>query len=112
MRIFPSHAHVKRVWPWRALRSHRCCLSDKALEFSARERQFLEQRRGRPQLAVLPLELANAIVDLLQAYGIGVPHRTATECREAVAVQVNNVDVHGAQSVALFKDARALVYQR
>src|SRR6516165_2627856 len=59
--------------------------------------ELLEQRRGLPPVAVLLMEFRDAIVDRLQADRIGVPHGSAAVCREAVAVDVDDVDIHGAQ---------------
>src|SRR5271154_3169590 len=47
--------------------------------------------------------------DFFQAYGVGVPHGAAAMGGEAVAVQVDDVDVGSAESVAFFENARALV---
>ena len=54
----------------------------------------------------------HAVVDLLQADAVGVEHRAAAPGREAVAGQVDDVDVGGAQREALLEDARAFVDQR
>src|SRR6266571_3763626 len=56
--------------------------------------QALQQRSRRPPLAVPGFEFAHAVVDFLEANRIGVPHRSAAIRREAVAGQINNVDIH------------------
>src|SRR5207253_1417427 len=53
----------------------------------------------------------NAAVDILEVNGIRVPHWSAAMSGEAIAVDVDDVDVPGAQCVAFFEDARAFVYQ-
>ena len=50
-------------------------------------------------------------VDLIQPDGVGIPHRTAAIGRESVAVQINDVDVDGAQRDAFLENARALIHQ-
>ena len=46
---------------------------------------------------MLLLEPADAIVHLFQSHRVRVPHRPAAVGREAVAVDVDDVDVHGAE---------------
>ena len=58
---------------------------------------------------MLLFELTNSIEDLSQAHGIGIPHGAAARGREAIAVNVNDVDVTGAKSDALLQDARPLI---
>src|ERR1700675_3259209 len=74
--------------------------------------KLLQQRRRLPNLAMLLVELPHAIVHLLQANRVRVPHRTAAIRRESVAVEVDDVDIHGAKGVAFFKNARTFVDQR
>jgi hypothetical protein len=71
--------------------------------------ELLEQRRWAPVRARLPVKLADPLVNLCDAAGIGVPHRSATVVREAVAIHINNVYVRSAESVTFFEDARTLV---
>src|SRR5437763_1622819 len=73
--------------------------------------QLLQQRRGLPELAVLFVKFQNAVVNVFQADGIGIPHRPAAMSREAVAVDVDDVDVARPQRIVFFQDARAFVYQ-
>src|SRR5260370_71381 len=49
-------------------------------------RQLPQQRRGRPQVAVLPLKLADALVHFLEPYRVRVPHRSAAVGRKRIAV--------------------------
>src|SRR5690349_629088 len=81
-------------------------------EGGALAREALEQRRRRPPRAVLLVEGGHAFVHLLQADRVGVEHRPAAIAREAVAREVDDVDVGGAQRVAFFQDLRALVHER
>src|SRR5579863_7116307 len=60
---------------------------------------------------MLPLKFADAVIHSSKAHGIREPHRAAAMCRKAVAIEVNDVDVHGAKRKAFFQDARALVDQ-
>src|SRR5688572_29946506 len=68
-----------------------------------------QQGRGRPELPMLLLELANAFVDFLETHGVGVPHGPAARSREPIAVDVNDVDIARPQGDALFEDARSFV---
>ena len=74
--------------------------------------QLFQQGSGFPSFAMLLVQLADAIIDLFQANGVGVPHRSASISGKSVAVEINDVDVHRAQSVAFFEEARAFVDQR
>ena len=60
---------------------------------------------------MLFLELADAVVDLLQADRVGVEHRAAAEGGEAVAVDVHDVDIDRAECVAFVEDAGPFVDQ-
>src|SRR5713101_3028138 len=73
--------------------------------------QTLQQWCGLPEFAVLLMEFPDAIVDLLQTGCVGVPHRSAAMRREPVAIHVDDVNVDGAQGVALLQDARTLIDQ-
>src|SRR5262245_8196317 len=75
-------------------------------------RQSLQQRRRLPQLAVLYVELADALVNFLQADSVRVPHRAAAPCRIAISVDVDDVYVNGPQRDAFFQNLRAFVDQR
>ncbi len=75
-------------------------------------RQLLQERGGLPEFAVGALEFQNAVVDFLQSHGIGVPHGAAAIGRESVAIEVDDVDIDGAQGESFFEDARAFVDQR
>src|SRR5713101_767655 len=67
-------------------------------------RQPLEERRGRPRLAVAGVESRHVGVDLLEANLVGVEHRAPAVAREAVAVEVRDVDVARAERDALLED--------
>src|SRR6202050_5582548 len=71
----------------------------------------LQQRGGPPDIAVLTMEFGDALVNFLEADGVGIPHGTAAECGKAVAVQINNVDVRSAQRIALLQNARPFFNQ-
>src|SRR5882762_8167899 len=75
-------------------------------------RQPLEERRGRPGLAVAGVEGRHVGVDFLEADLIGVEHRAPAVAREAVTVEVGDVDVARAERDALLEDARTLVDKR
>src|SRR5215470_8554761 len=74
--------------------------------------QALQQWRRRPGLAMLRVEGRHVGVDLLEPDLVGVEHGPATVAREAVAVEVGDVDVAGAERDPLLEDARALVDER
>src|SRR5580704_7148251 len=57
------------------------------------------------------MEFFNAVVDLFQADGVGIPHGPAAIGRKAVAVEVDDVDIDRAQGVAFLENARAFVDQ-
>src|SRR5215470_5787366 len=61
---------------------------------------------------MLAMEFADAFINLFHSDSIRIPHRPATVSREAVAVDVNDVNVHGAQGEAFLEYARAFVDQR
>src|SRR3989442_1673677 len=102
----------------RVMRTTRLSLCCRALFFVeigeglACFRQPLEQRRGLPEFSVLAVKFADAIIDLLQAYCVGIKHRATAMGGEAIAVDINNVDVDRAQRITFFQDARAFVDQR
>ena len=60
---------------------------------------------------MLPLELADAPEDRGEPHGVGVPHRAAAVRGEAVAVDVDDVDIDRTCGEALFEDPRPLVDQ-
>src|SRR6266704_3882148 len=74
--------------------------------------ELLQERYRRPDFTVLLLEFADSLVDGFQANGVRIPHGTTAIGGESVAVQVNDVDIDGAQSIALFEDSSAFVHER
>jgi hypothetical protein len=58
------------------------------------------------------MKLLDAREDPIEADAIGVEHRAAAPCREAVAVDVDGIDVRGPQRQSFVEHARALVDQR
>ena len=90
-----------------------CDLPVEIGESAAILREAGEQRCGRPQIGtVLLFEIFDAIENLAEAHGVGVKHGTAAPRREAVSVQVHDIDVHGAQREAFAQQLRAFVDQR
>src|SRR5258706_15214440 len=57
------------------------------------------------------VKFIDTVVNPFEAHGVGIPHRAATMGREAVAVDINNVDVRSAQRIALLQNARTFVHQ-
>src|ERR1700739_535307 len=55
--------------------------------------KLLQQRSGLPDFTMLALELGDAIINPFEANCCGIPHRTATMGREAIAVYINDVDI-------------------
>src|ERR1700735_1338546 len=74
-------------------------------------RKPLQQRGGLPYLAVLALELRDALVNFFEANRVGIPHWAPAICGEPVAIQINNVDVRSTQRVAFFQNACAFIDQ-
>src|SRR5208282_1907464 len=50
-------------------------------------------------------------MDVFQAHGVGIPHRAPAICRKPITIQVDDIDIDGAQRVTLFKDAGTFVHQ-
>src|SRR5579864_5439412 len=75
-------------------------------------RQALQQWRGLPILAVDSLKIADSIVNFLQADGVGIKHRPAAMRRESISVEINNVDVDGAEGEAFLQNPRAFIDER
>src|SRR6185436_16358134 len=72
------------------------------IEFPSFVRKFHEKGRRLPDgPLVSSLKLLDRIQDVLQADRVGIEHRPAAVGREAVAGQVDHVDVGGAQRDAL-----------
>src|SRR5580704_3214793 len=61
---------------------------------------------------MLLVKFFNAIVDFSEAHGVGVPHWSAAMGRKAVAVEIDNVNVDGAQGVTFLENAGAFIDQR
>src|SRR5690606_10110570 len=74
--------------------------------------QFFQQRCRLPPLAAACVQLANRRQYLVQADAVGIEHRPTAPSGEAIAVQVDEVDIAGALGDALFEDLCALVDQR
>src|SRR5215469_2560033 len=74
-------------------------------------RQALQQRSGLPKFAVLVVEVADTFVNVLQPDRVGIPHRSASIRGEPVPVQINDVDVDGAQGNTFLKNTRSLIYE-
>src|SRR5580704_3222164 len=73
--------------------------------------QALQERSRLPKFAMLLVKLLDALENFFQANRVGVPHRPAAIGWETVAVEVDDVDIDGAQCESFFKDARTLVHQ-
>src|SRR5687768_12125245 len=73
-------------------------------ERGALAREPFEQWGRGPARAVLAVERRHPLVHRVQAHRVGVEHRSAAEAGEAVAGEVDDVDVGGAQRVALVED--------
>src|SRR5438045_226809 len=82
------------------------------MESSALARKALEQRCGSPKLAMLRLKLHDSRMHLVESDAVGVEHGPAAPSREAVAVDINEIDVGRAVCDAVLEDARAFVDQR
>src|SRR5258708_30629485 len=85
------------------------------IEFSERlalPSELLQKRGGRPDFAVLLLELADSFINCFQSNVVRIPHGTTAIGRESVAVQVNDIDIDGSQRKTLFGGTRAFVGER
>src|SRR5271154_6920213 len=80
-------------------------------ERSSASGKTLQQRSGLPQFTKTLMEFADALVHVLEANGVRVPHGPAAIGGEAVAGHVNHVNVGGALGVTFFQNARAFVDQ-
>src|ERR1700691_597910 len=60
---------------------------------------------------MLFLEFAHATIDLLNPDRVGVPHRSATEIRESIAVHEHRIDIARAQRVTFPENSRTYIYQ-
>src|SRR5436190_1257489 len=58
---------------------------------------------------MLLFELANSLIDAIDSDGVGVPHGPATPGRKAVAMDIHDVDIGGAEGEAFFQDFRSFV---
>src|ERR1051326_3725065 len=58
---------------------------------------------------MLRFELADTLIDVCQSHRVGVPHGTAAVSRKSVASDIDHVDIHRAQRIAFFQDARTFV---
>src|SRR5262245_60445242 len=84
-----------------------------AIESASFFGEFDEQRRGFPRCALISgLKLLNGSQNLVQSDSVGVEHRPAAVRREAVAGEVDHVDVGSAQRDSFLEDVGAFVDQR
>src|SRR5258708_15605754 len=74
--------------------------------------ETLQQRRRFPPIADALLKFAEALIHFFQTYCVGVPHGPAPMRGETVAVEIDDVDVHGTERDAFFEESRAFVHQR
>src|SRR5258708_18095464 len=71
--------------------------------------ELLQQRSRAPGFAMLLVKFADAFVNFFQTYCIRVPHRAPAIGGETVAVEIDDIDVHGAKRNTFFEGARAFV---
>src|SRR5262245_31802946 len=84
-----------------------------AIEFPSFFGEFDEKRRRFPRRALIALlEALDRFQDFIEADRICIEHRPAAKRREAVAGEIDHVDVGGAQRDALVEDVGAFVDQR
>src|SRR5437868_1688192 len=95
-----------RVASWGGL------LAIEVRELLALRGETFQQRRRRPYTSVLLLELRNSTQHTFQANRVRIPHWSATVCREAVAVDINDVDVAGPQCDSLLQYLCTFIDQR
>src|SRR6516225_10269271 len=74
--------------------------------------QLLEQWCRFPERTKLPMKLGNAMINFFKSQAVSVPHGSATVRRETVPVEKDNVDIGGAQRIALLQNARSFVHER
>src|SRR5207342_1063175 len=68
-----------------------------------------QQLRRPPARPVALMPGGDLVVDLARAYAVGPEHQAAAIAREAEAVEPHDVDVAGAQRLALLQDLAGLV---
>src|SRR5690606_5190714 len=73
-------------------------------EFAAFFGQLFQQRGRLPPGAQLLVEFADPCVHAIQADRVSIEHGAALMRREAVAIDIDDIDVAGALGNALFKD--------
>src|SRR6266496_538421 len=72
-----------------------------------------KQRRWLPLRALVALlEPLDCVQHFVQAYGVGIEHRSAAIRRKAIAGEIDHVDVGGAQRDAFLQNVRAFVGKR
>src|SRR5207237_10747663 len=71
-----------------------------------------QQGRGRPALAIALMPGGDLVVDLAHADRVGPIHQPAAIAREAEAVEPHDIDIAGAERLALIEDLARLVDRR
>src|SRR5579883_1161057 len=75
-------------------------------------RELLEKWRGAPPEAMRLVEALHIGIDLVEADRVGIEHRPAAPGGEAIAGEIDHVDIAGAERDTFFEDLRALIHQR
>src|SRR6266699_1644080 len=99
-----SLIHPSRPYPSR--------LHALAVELAAGGSELREQRRRLPDFAMDRMVALHRFVHVAQADGVGMKHWPAAIAREAVTIDVNDVDVGCPQRDTLFEEFCARVDQR
>src|SRR5947207_14021051 len=71
-----------------------------------------QQGRGRPALAIALMPGGDLVVDLAHADRVGPEHQPAAIAREAKAVEPHDIDIAGAERLALIEDLARLIDRR
>src|SRR5579883_2462513 len=75
-------------------------------------RELFQQRRRLPEEAMRLVESLHIGIDLVETDSVGIEHRSAAPSREAIAGEIDDVDVARSERDALLEDLGALVDQR
>src|SRR5579884_782696 len=75
-------------------------------------RQLLQERRRAPPEAMRLMEPLHIGIDLVETDRVGIEHRPAAPGGEAIAGEIDHVDIAGAERDAFLENLRALIHQR
>src|SRR6266478_3794729 len=80
-----------------------------AVKCSTRRGQPLEQRSRRPIITETVPILAYTAEHHRQAHRVGMEHRAATMTQKTEPLDINHINIAGAQSIAFLENVRAFI---